>query len=129
MRRLSRILALILAAVWLPVTQHCGLEGAGLIAMQCEHDCASGQVDSDDGCCVVEKGQANIGPGAVKVQAPVLLQLLSPLDAGVVVPTAPHSLTPELSAVPPERPRDWISTWHFVRRAAPLSRAPSPSCA
>lgn len=25
----------------------------------------------------------------------------------------------------PERPLDWVSTWQFVRRAAPLSRAPS----
>jgi hypothetical protein len=25
----------------------------------------------------------------------------------------------------PEHPLDWESSWHFVRRAAPLARAPS----
>jgi hypothetical protein len=43
------------------------------------------------------------------------LQLVHP-DLGIEL------LTPVVAA---EKPQAWVPIWHFVRRAAPLSRAPS----
>jgi len=130
MTRLSRLLSLVLFTVWFPVTQHCNLEAAGLIAKQCVDDCLPGQIASDDGCALVENSAYKSGITVVKAPVPDLfacachfyLQLLSvPWDAArEIAPTSGASF---------ERPQDWVSVWHFVRRAAPAPRAPSLSVA
>lgn len=125
---LRRIIAVAFLALWLPVTQHCSLEAAGLIAAEPQHAATAQCCDtnarcSHDGCNVVENGVIKPVGEAAKVLAPdlsaclcfICLQLAQPgmLDESVLLVSAP------------EHPLDWVSTWQFVRRAAPLARAPS----
>lgn len=121
-----RIIAVAFLALWLPATQHCGLEAAGLIAAETQHPaqcCDTSDRCSHDGCNVVENGVIKPVSEASKVLAPdfsaclcfICLQLAQPgmLDESALLVSAP------------ENPFDWVSTWQFVRRAAPLARAPS----
>ncbi len=123
------IIAIALLAVWLTATQHCGLEAAGLIAAEVPHGEAAkccettGDPCTHDGCDVVEAGLAKSSNTTVTVPTPsfavctcfLCLQLLPPVLA----------VEPSLSISESESPEHWIPVWQFVRRAAPLSRAPS----
>jgi hypothetical protein len=121
MRRLSIFISVLFLAIWLPATEHCNLEAAGFIAKQCSDDC--GQAGSD-GCNLVESGFYKSAPQVAKVSAPSLL---------AIAPFLCLEILPSLEAVEPliglteslDRPRNWVTSWQFVRRAAPLSRAPS----
>jgi len=124
MHRLLRLLSLLLFTVWLPVTQHCGLEAAGLTAAQCSTECSLGQPCTKDGCAVVERASYTSGTDAIKVPTPDLNACACFLCSHLV-----NLETATVSAILPgesfARPRDWVLTWHFVRRAAPAPRAPS----
>lgn len=127
MSRLRVLTALVLLTLWLPITQHCGLEAAGLIEADAAHDaggCCREVSDpcTHDGCNVVESGFTKPALVALKVAPPsgaCVCLLCLPLC--VTDPAA----VPELTVAAPDRPLDWVPAWHFVRRAAPLSRAPS----
>lgn len=126
---LRHIIAIVLLALWLPTTQHCGLEAAGLIAAESPHGadvgcCQTGSGPcTHDGCNVVESGLIKSSNEAIKVPTPSLaactcflcLQLLPPVVA----------VEPILAVTSSESPEHWVPVWQFVRRAAPLSRAPS----
>ena len=123
------VVAVVLLALWLPATQHCGLEAAELIAADASHGehsgCAETSVDhcTHDGCNVVESGLVKCSHESVKVPAPVLaactcflcLQISPPERAVEPVLTVSGCLSTE----------PWVPVWQFVRRAAPLSRAPA----
>lgn len=125
MSRLSRLLSLVLLTVWLPVTQHCNLEAAGLITKQCADDCLPGQQVSDDGCLSVEDAAYKTGATVLKAPAPDLFACACHLCLQLIRPDVAREIAPAYGASF-ERPQDWVSTWHFVRRAAPPSRAPTP---
>lgn len=126
---LRHVIALVLLALWLPATQHCGLEAAGLIAADVAHDATtaccekSGGPCTHDECGVVESDLIKRGNEDIQVPAPTLvactcflcLQLLPPEPAA----------EPALTATASDHPQHWVPVWHFARRAAPLSRAPS----
>jgi hypothetical protein len=135
---LRHIIALLLLALWLPATQHCGLEAAGFIAEGASHfdsqagdeesPCGHGKSDcATDPCKIVESGTYKSALGSLKVPPPsfalcdFIQRALRESTPVVVDLPAVHS------ADPYERPRDCGATWHFVERAAPLSRAPSLS--
>jgi hypothetical protein len=128
MRRVLRILSLLVLAIWLPATEHCALEAAGVLPNSCSDGCASSQLGGDDGCAAVENAAYKPSSDALKVPTPDLfacecffcLQSISADVAHEIAPTSGASF---------ERPQDWVSTWHFVRRAAPAPRAPSLSVA
>ncbi|MFA6959156.1 MAG: hypothetical protein WC205_00205 [Opitutaceae bacterium] len=130
MQLFFKFAAFLLLAVWLPVTQHCDLEAAGLVS---SHDadtsgltcCEEGSDPcTHDGCELVENGTYNSASPSRSLPTPHLLAVcscfifsqLSALEARdePVLPVA-EVLTPS----------SWVPVWHFVRRAAPLSRAPS----
>jgi hypothetical protein len=126
-RKLWGLFSLLLIAVWLPATLHCNLEAADVVPRTCADACYSGDKVSSDSCGVLEGGIAKAQSDAAKVSAPILLAggpfidlqiyvLLPPLDSAKAVPAF-------------ARPLDWVTTWHFVRRAAPPSRAPALSLA
>ncbi len=124
MPRLLRLLSLVLLTIWFPVTQHCNLEAVGLLPLQCSNDCAPGQLGSNDGCDVVETGLAKVGTDVVKVPAPELLACACLIFLHVTQSLADTGSTDLLTGTF-ERPLNWVTTWHFVRRAAPPSRAPT----
>lgn len=129
MRRLSCFLSLVLLTLWLPVTQHCNLEAVGLIAQECPDGCTAGAGQSKDGCGDLETGLYKVAGDLTKAPAPDLLAC----DLFLCVPLVNWVARPELIVTPLEasfeRPLDWVTTWNFVRRAAPPSRAPSLLCA
>lgn len=135
--RIRLTLALVLAALWLPVTLHCAIEAvteAGVVACQgvC-HDAGTtadhhGHDDADsshghDGCEIVESGRYKAGFSPVKVSPP------TPMLCACLLCVQAQALRPhdELlqAAVGIERPREWVPVWQFVRRAAPAPRAPA----
>lgn len=122
--RIRYIVALVFAAFWLPATQHCGLEAAGLFPKSCSYNCASDQNCARDGCGTLEDGACKPASDALKVPLPDLFACVCHLCSHLV-----HLESAGARAILPgesfDRPRDWASTWHFVRRAAPAPRAPS----
>ena len=125
----NKLFAVVVMAVWLFATQHCGLEAAGLFA---GHDesvegsscCSSSGGCENDGCATVEDGAYRPDQSALVISAPVLS-----VDAFLVLCDVipPQLLQAEL-ALPRdgfERPREWVTTWQFVQRAALSPRAPS----
>lgn len=115
-------------ALWLPATQHCGLEAAGLISGEAQHAapaqcCNTSDRCSHDGCNVVESGVIKPVSEASKVLAPDLSLCLCYVCLQLVRSDLLDDSA--LLVSEPARPLDWVSTWQFVRRAAPLARAPS----
>ena len=122
MSRLRPLILLLLAALWLPTTLHCGLESAGLLAT------ADTCVDSGDACCddtacsTVEETLFKDPAPTFKVAAPAAvflagLAVVPPFDAILAEP----ALSPARHAPPPEL----RVAWQFLSRAAPPARAPS----
>jgi hypothetical protein len=128
MRLLFKIMALSLIAIWLPATQHCALAAAGVFPKTCDHDCAKGESGTQDGCGTVEDGAYKPSLDWVKVPAPALFATVGHLWAVLpqVGPPCATVISPRESF---DRPRDWVSTWQFARRAAPPARAPTVLCA
>lgn len=128
MLRWKTIAAVFMLTLWMPATGHCALEAAGLFAKTCFDNCTTGQNCAKDGCGAVEDGAYRASADTVKVPAPSLLACvcysssrllnLDAVRAPVILPSESF-----------DRSRDWVSTWHFVRRAAPAPRAPSLSIA
>lgn len=127
MSLLPRILVFMLLAVWLTATQHCALEAMGLWGSangETNHACSSSGPCTNDGCQVVERGSITATKASLKVPAPDLQAVTCLLYIQLVVPSTVAERPAEYDAGI-ARALDWVPTWHFERRAAPLPRAPS----
>ncbi len=127
MRRLLPFLSLLLLATWLPATEHCALEAAGVLSNTCSDGC-SDKPGQADGCDTVENGAYKLSGDTLKVPAPDLFACVCHLCLHQIQSDATCELVPAFGALH-ERPRDWVPSWQFVRRAAPPSRAPTLLCA
>jgi len=122
-------IAVVLLALWLPATQHCGLEAAGFFSMDGSHGTAavccngSGTACSHDGCRVVESEVSKPTNEAIKVPAPSLLACACFICLQLLIPDM--SAEPTLVVAEADRAQRWVPAWHFVRRAALPARAPS----
>lgn len=122
MQRLRTIVAIVMAWLWLPATQHCGLEAAGVLTARCEHLGAVGCGHcAPDGCNAVESGSYKIGNGTPKVLPPQLAACVC-LNATAPVLVSEAAV---FSRSYEERPLEWVPSWQFARRAALLPGAPS----
>ncbi|MGH7945602.1 MAG: hypothetical protein ACREH8_07670 [Opitutaceae bacterium] len=129
MGRFPRFLCWLMALLWMPITQHCGLEAAaGLLESHAPADqscCPGGEEHcSHDGCEVIEGGGYKIDDGTPRLVAPQLVVCLCLIYQSVVVPPLEDATT-IWSAQDFERPLDWVPAWQFVQRAALSPRAPS----
>ncbi|MBI2814468.1 MAG: hypothetical protein HYX71_09300 [Opitutae bacterium] len=124
MSRLLKLAALLLAALWLPATAHCGLEAAGLLVKSSA--CAAAVDCAGDGCRQVEEGFFKQSAAALKVLAPELLAC-DCLRCLQLVAQAALVAAADFSPVSFERPQSWVTRWTFERRAALPARAPSPA--
>jgi hypothetical protein len=124
---LFRILAGFLAVLWLPLTAHCELETIGAVTPA---------TVADDGCCLPADGcledacglieGANFTPTHSLLKAPLPELKPDPWLALILAQISVNEFAPVIPAGDDsDHPRDWTSTWHFARRAAPLSRAPA----
>jgi hypothetical protein len=125
----NKLFAVVVMAVWLFATQHCGLEAAGLFAAHDEQAedtgcCAAKGGCDNDGCATVEDGEYRPDQRSVMIPAPALSAdfLLSGCDVALA---PPRSSECELVRAAIDRPHDWVTTWQFVQRAALSPRAPS----
>lgn len=124
MIRLFHLVSAILALAWVPMTQHCLLEATGVVAAHCEHSQnSSGDGCTLDGCKALETGSYKVGSANPVVKAPGVAMMVFVTQEPVTVPLiAVQSGQPKEGF---ERPLDWVPSWHFVRRSALPSRAPS----
>jgi hypothetical protein len=126
--RFRRIVALVLLALWLPATQYCTLVAAEVFAddsQACapEQCCTTEDQCSFDACNLFESGVTKLAREGSKALAPDFSACLC-----FICLRSSHSDSGDESALMKpalERPLDWESSWHFMRRAAPLARAPS----
>jgi hypothetical protein len=128
LRTLSKVITILLLALWLPVTQHCGLEAAGIVPVETPHAdgancCETSDRCTHDGCDVVENDWIKPSTDTFEVPAPTLIACTCFLCLQLV----PSILSdePTMSVADFGQPYEWVPVWQFVHRAAPLSRAPS----
>jgi hypothetical protein len=127
----NKCVAFALLALWLPVTQHCDLEAAGVLAAHADANthaaengcCEPSEPCAHDGCELVENGIYHASGSLLKTVTPALLVFTCFLSPQLAAPDP--RVEPALPVVADVKPQGWVPTWHFVRRAAPLSRAPS----
>lgn len=125
LKRLVQLTAVLLAALWVPVTQHCVLEAAGVaFGESCVHDEDACAASCPDGGC---ESLAEISPKQPKGNALTLLPVvwIPALDLFALA-----AIAPPVSA-PSPRPREMLAedgrrqrTWVFARRSALPARAP-----
>jgi hypothetical protein len=124
---LRHIIAVVLLVLWGPATQHCNLDAAGIIDAHGEHTdsaCLEGEDPcSHDKCHVVERITYKPATNLLKVPAPDLL--ICSCFLCLQLAYRDLNVEPVTPVVAVEKSQAWVPTWHFVRRAAPLSRAPS----
>ncbi|MFT3867689.1 MAG: hypothetical protein QM715_04225 [Nibricoccus sp.] len=126
---LRKILALVLAVLWLPTAQHCMLEAAGLLAAQEEHaahqsccESASGACDIE-ACNPIESGTYQPTSSEIVAPMPVLTVLAHLIEQSAAQETMAVKSMPRKASF--DRPPDFSPTWQFVHRAAQPPRAPS----
>lgn len=127
MRRFFPWLALLLVGLWFTASQHCALEAVGVLPDSChdEAQTVAGQTCLDDSCAALESAGYHASPDAVVVPAPVWHEGLYLIEVAVALSGAEDDSSSSLAPLETVHPRDWVPVWHFVRRAAPPSRAPT----
>lgn len=125
--RLRTFTSLLLLALWLPVTQHCGLEVAGLIGTPVDCHAESSRPESHneshcdtDHCELVENSAYKASLGALKMTGPVVLTCFCCRHEIIAETIVVPQISPARSTTPPEL----APTWHFVTRAVAEARAP-----
>lgn len=129
MRRLQHLIALVLAALWLPAVVHCGLETLGESTQ--ERSCCSHEADTPeasagacvaDHCGVFDEGhfQSESAPSPIVAPAALVWDGVLPEIWTILGPVHVASV-PE--AWPPP-PAELTRRWMFELRAAPLANAP-----
>jgi hypothetical protein len=122
-RSLHRLVALALVFLWMPATMCCALEAAELKAPCTEGGCCQEEEGKiPDVCDVLESGKfQNSGP-SVKVEPPVSTVCACLICAReIALALQPREAVAEADTA---RPRDWVPTWQFERRAAAPAHAP-----
>lgn len=115
-------------ALWLTAAQHCNLEAVGLLPAEASHAesascCENEEPCAQDGCNLVETGRIKTSSTSFKVSAPDLSVCLGFLCLQLSLTASLD--TPALPDAAHGHPLDWLPTWQFARRAAPLAQAPS----
>jgi len=124
--KLFRILSVVLAVLWLPLTAHCELESIGTASPETESDdcCEPTNGCIDDACGLIE-GE-NFAPTHTVLKAPLPELRVEDSFSGIAAPLLSNET--ELDGPAWDRldqTLDWTATWSFTRRTAPPVRAPS----
>lgn len=124
MKRWCKVMALLLALLWMPVSSHCLLECAEFIHQDacCQADLSSDHShghDAADGNCQVESRQLAAQKHDVLKEC-LLVALLKSIEFSLPEPSG-VAFIPSEGVAPPEL----SSSWQFVSRSAVSPRAPS----
>lgn len=123
MFRTNRILCLLVALLWVPLTQHCDLEAIGALADQCSEDAGKLQDHCrNDVCSIVESASYRGESDELTVAQPALTASVCNAWVNLARIIVPKFEAAPVNAV--ERPRDWVPSWSFERRAAAPAHAP-----
>src|SRR5690242_5603283 len=123
MFRTNRILCLLVALLWVPLTQHCDLEAIGALADQCAEGAGNLQDHCrNDVCSIVESASYRGEGDELTVSQPALTASVCNAWVNIARIIAPKFEAAPVNAV--ERPRDWVPGWSFERRAAAPAHAP-----
>ena len=125
MNVLSKLIALVMLALWLPATLHCDLEAAdfSLLTHEDHHEEAScASVCQEDACQVIEADGFTQSGSVLRVLAPAA-GLLACVYRLLVTPPLAESLTANFTVTPPAV-EVLHRTWAFARRTALPARAP-----
>lgn len=146
MRLPLQCIALFMAALWLPATQHCALDALGIIEAHVTHEdhdtgCATHSEETQhahDTCDIVESSSwLNTAPHiyapSPKISRHILGSAGHQPGSPLAIPPALRPFIPPIFSPPPpetrDHPQNWLPSRHFAERAAPVSRAPSPTLA
>jgi len=126
MRRIHRLIAFLLAALWLPAVVHCGVETAlELVEASgcCSHENDSGEASAGactaDPCAVFDEGHFRTDGEATGIEAPLAAAWMVSA-ATSILGCEPDGRAESLVGSPPDPGRYWV----FERRAAPWANAP-----
>lgn len=131
MNRAYSLIALLLVTLWLPATEWCALQAAGLIPSpaQVEADCTCppGESCGKDGCQNLERNLAEPGTtNDLMIGAPQ--EVFWAFQVWVLPVERQISLFEPAGSAARDRSDTWfalVRTWQFVRRAALEPRLPS----
>lgn len=118
-----RILPLLLLALWLPATMHCGLEALGTETHVGGNLCDDKGACDHDSCDLLEGGGYSSAIVVIDV-SPVLLTAALPWLDGMVLPPLTAFASDEPDRPPLDLANRPLPGWHFDRRAALLPGAP-----
>jgi len=130
MRRLHRLIALVLAALWLPAVAHCGIETLGEPTTEtrgcCSHESDTTAASADgcvaDHCGVFDEGHYKAGSESSPVVAPPAIAWDAFLSE-IWMAFAPVPVGSVHESWPPP-PAELSRRWMFERRTAPQANAP-----
>ena len=134
-KSVMRVLALWLAAFWLPLTLHCELTGllSGCATQSCHEDncgfdnhscCGEGTECGTLVCKILKTGNYRLDDATVVVPVgPISIPFIHELFEHRIF-SAPLAVLDESTGAPP----GCLRSWQFVFRAAPAPRAPSARC-
>jgi hypothetical protein len=127
--RFLRFVALLLLAVWLPVTKHCMIEAAGMLDVASHGATDSGccvdpEPCADDNCEIVEQGLSAPSGNSVKVLAAQFVAIADFLSVPPGAEREETGVSVQWNGAL-EQPFEWVPAWHFEHRTALPSRAPS----
>ncbi len=127
MHRCVKLVSLLLLALWLPVTLHCHLEAAELWPEHGNHAdttcCAPKEDCTKDACSVLEGDALRNADTFTRAPLPVPYICLEQICFRPIEPMLHDDAKPEPESL--RHTLNWVPTWHFARRAAPWSGAPS----
>jgi hypothetical protein len=122
---LRKLSAIVLLAIWLPVTSHCALEMAGLLPTDdcCAND-SSGHCAKDN-CDELESNLIKPSAESTLVKGPMLWCACLICAVAAIEPRT--DLMVARVRVPIDFSDDWVPGWSFEHRTALPARAPSLS--
>ncbi|MGI8965484.1 MAG: hypothetical protein ACR2H1_05265 [Limisphaerales bacterium] len=117
-----RIIALLMLALWLPVTGHCTLETIkGLEFLSCPSDTSSDSHCENDGCQSIESATYKVQDNHADFAVAISFLGCFVFQTAWTEPSVETFSVSSLTLNSPELPK----TWQFILRTALSPRAPS----
>lgn len=123
--KIFKVIALLMLALWLPVTQHCALEAAGVeLLAKCDHGSSSCEEVCAKDACESFKDTSFSGANFALRTLPPPAQILSACLFFLAPPLLTIDERGLVAAEDPPEVRILHRTWAFARRTALPARAP-----